>query len=217
VVCLSLKLVKTKGQLMEFFFENTYNESNRKHQIGFAEKIIVIEDIDAQGDIVLDRNGSFEKRKEWSNMMMAMAMAQKHKEKEEGEEGDKKKRLQNLQSCWGKKEEIDEDPITLDDILNLWDGIEENTGRILVISSNHYDKLDPALVRPGRIDLSIEMKKVSHTVLCQLYRHFYEEEPDMEKIMAIPEYFYSPAEVTNTYFMYKESPDKFLFHLHEKL
>jgi hypothetical protein len=37
----------------------------------------------------------------------------------------------------------EEDPITLDDIFNLWDGIKETPGRILGISSNHYDKLDP--------------------------------------------------------------------------
>jgi len=44
-----------------------------------------------------------------------------------------------------------------DDILNAWDGIIETPGRILIISSNHYEKLDPALVRPGRIDITLEL------------------------------------------------------------
>jgi chaperone BCS1 len=53
------------------------------------------------------------------------------------------------------------DPITLDDILNLWDGLKETPGRILGISSNHYNKLDPALVRPGRIDITINFDNSS--------------------------------------------------------
>ena len=47
--------------------------------------------------------------------------------------------------------------------LNLWDGIRETPGRIIVITSNHYDQLDPALIRPGRIDMTYEFKKVAAT------------------------------------------------------
>ena len=43
----------------------------------------------------------------------------------------------------------------------MWDGIRETPGRILIITSNHYNKLDPALTRPGRIDIELEMSKLS--------------------------------------------------------
>ena len=61
VVFLSFKIIKTKEQLNRFFFENTYNSNNEKESIGFDKKIIVIEDIDCIGDIVLKRDKKFSK------------------------------------------------------------------------------------------------------------------------------------------------------------
>ena len=58
-----------------------------------------------------------------------------------------------------RKSILNDDKLTVSFILNIIDGIQEHPGRILVITSNHYNKLDPALVRPGRIDVSLEMRK----------------------------------------------------------
>jgi ATP-dependent 26S proteasome regulatory subunit len=92
-----------------------------------------------------------------------------------------------------------EQPITLDDILNLWDGIRETPGRILVISSNHYDKLDPALIRPGRIDITHELSNASHNTISEIYFHLFGKKMDTKKLAKIKEYFYSPAELINIY------------------
>jgi chaperone BCS1 len=195
VVCISLKLIKTKNQLLEFFYEDKYNACNQKNRIRFSDKIIVIEDIDAQGDVVLNRSNT------WITS---------------GKNDEKDNRL--IKALFRKGEEntfstTDEDEeITLDDILNLWDGVEENTGRMIVITSNHYDKLDPALIRPGRIDISLKMKKVSQEIIRQLFRHLYEKEMDEEHeyfLKRVPEYYYSPAEITNMYTMCKD--DSLLF------
>ena len=53
IVTISLKLIKTKKQLDSIFFEQRYNSCNEKNSIGFDKKIIVFEDIDCIGDIVL--------------------------------------------------------------------------------------------------------------------------------------------------------------------
>lgn len=42
--------------------------------------------------------------------------------------------------------------VTLSGLLNAIDGLASRENRILVVTSNHADKLDPALLRPGRID-----------------------------------------------------------------
>jgi replication-associated recombination protein RarA len=54
VIVVSLKLIKTKKQLDSIFFEERYNSDNKKGSIGFDNKVIVFEDIDCIGDIVLD-------------------------------------------------------------------------------------------------------------------------------------------------------------------
>lgn len=49
--------------------------------------------------------------------------------------------------------------ITLSGLLNFIDGLWSSCGdeRIIVFTTNHKDKLDPALLRPGRMDVHIEM------------------------------------------------------------
>jgi chaperone BCS1 len=55
IIVISLKLIKSKKQLDGIFFEERYNLDNKKSSIGFDKKIIVFEDIDCVGDIVMDR------------------------------------------------------------------------------------------------------------------------------------------------------------------
>ncbi|KAH7858213.1 hypothetical protein Vadar_021376 [Vaccinium darrowii] len=49
--------------------------------------------------------------------------------------------------------------LTLSGLLNFIDGLWSNCGdeRIIVVTTNHKDRLDPALLRPGRIDMEIHM------------------------------------------------------------
>lgn len=47
--------------------------------------------------------------------------------------------------------------LTLSGVLNVLDGVVAKEGRILIMTSNHPDKLDPALIRPGRIDRMIKL------------------------------------------------------------
>ncbi|KAK9113068.1 hypothetical protein Scep_020587 [Stephania cephalantha] len=49
--------------------------------------------------------------------------------------------------------------LTLSGMLNFMDGLWSSCGdeRIIVFTTNHKDKLDPALLRPGRMDMHIHM------------------------------------------------------------
>ncbi|CAA7061457.1 unnamed protein product [Microthlaspi erraticum] len=50
-------------------------------------------------------------------------------------------------------------PLTLSGLLNCIDGLWSTCGneRIIIFTTNHKDKLDPALLRPGRMDMHIYM------------------------------------------------------------
>jgi SpoVK/Ycf46/Vps4 family AAA+-type ATPase len=108
-----------------------------------------------------------------------------------------------------------EQPITLDDILNLWDGIRETPGRIMIISSNHYQDLDPALIRPGRIDITLELSYVSHKIIKEMYTHLFDEKITLEELVNINEYFYSPAEIINIYMNEERNKERFLERLYK--
>ncbi|KAF9447721.1 P-loop containing nucleoside triphosphate hydrolase protein [Macrolepiota fuliginosa MF-IS2] len=68
--------------------------------------------------------------------------------------------------------------ITLSGLLNALDGVGAQEGRILFATTNKYHSLDPALTRPGRMDLHIEFELASKYQARELYRCFYM--PDSE-------------------------------------
>lgn len=63
--------------------------------------------------------------------------------------------------------------VTLSGLLNALDGIGAQEGRILFATTNKYGALDPALVRPGRMDLHIEFKLASKDQARGLFEAFY--------------------------------------------
>ena len=64
-------------------------------------------------------------------------------------------------------------PTSLSTVLNALDGILDTHGRILIITTNHPEHLDPALVRPGRIDLHLKLDYVNLDTLNQFISVFY--------------------------------------------
>ena len=185
IIVIPLSKIKTQTEFSEYFFENRYNRYNT-HEIGFDNKIIVFEDIDCMSNIVKQREISDSNSE--TCVDNNFTNIDSDEEKNTTEKIDKNTLLQNkLLNKIAKKidEEHDEntmivdfdkdknDKITLSFILNIIDGIRETPGRILIITSNNYKCLDSALVRPGRIDYTLEMKNASVDVIKEMYNHYY--------------------------------------------
>lgn len=65
------------------------------------------------------------------------------------------------------------DALDLSSILNALDGVLETPGRVLVMTSNWPERLDKALTRNGRIDILMEFKKASASIIRGMYQlHF---------------------------------------------
>lgn len=63
--------------------------------------------------------------------------------------------------------------ITLSGLLNAIDGVASQEGRLLFMTTNHYERLDTALSRPGRIDLKVALSYADHNQLARLFLNFY--------------------------------------------
>ena len=63
--------------------------------------------------------------------------------------------------------------VTLSGLLNAIDGVAAHEGRLLFATTNHYESLDPALRRPGRMDRHIEFKLASRYQIAEMFRRFY--------------------------------------------
>jgi len=87
------------------------------------------------------------------------------------------------------------DAVTLSFLLNLLDGVLETPGRIVVITSNFPEKLDAALVRPGRIDVKLEFKDASRQFIHDMVCKFYNKTEPLSFIPADLADTFTPAEV----------------------
>jgi hypothetical protein len=63
--------------------------------------------------------------------------------------------------------------ITLGDLLDLLDGICELDGLVYVITTNHKEYLDPALIRPGRINCDIELTPIKCNEIKEMLTYYY--------------------------------------------
>lgn len=188
IIVLSLKLIKTRSQLFTFFYENIYNHNNNSKPISFDKKIILLEDIDCCSNIVLERSKT--------NNSYA---TNNYTDPSEIECIIKSALCTRNEDIPTRVNTNHNDPITLDDILNIWDGIRETPGRLMIITSNHYDKLDKALVRPGRIDITIDLKNANRAIISDMYNQFFHKKIPARILSKIPEYLYSPASIMNKY------------------
>lgn len=70
--------------------------------------------------------------------------------------------LEDIDAIFQGRESVQEkrdggQSVTFSGLLNALDGVRSQEGRILIMTTNHKDKLDPALLRPGRADRCIEL------------------------------------------------------------
>lgn len=63
--------------------------------------------------------------------------------------------------------------VSFSGLLNALDGVRSQEGRVLFMTTNHREKLDPALLRPGRCDLQVEMNNASYKQMKQLFLRFF--------------------------------------------
>lgn len=195
IINVHLAEIKTKEQLRHLFFNDeihVYNGTNtERYTIPVHERLYVIEDIDAMGDAVLKR--------EWKKPESSI------KEHPKGKGGE---------DAWMQRmeEEDSKETIDLSFLLNLLDGTLEAAGRILAISSNFPERIDRALIRPGRIDMIVHFRKCNREILKQMVNSFYDINHE-EWTDDTLEYKWSPAEVNQILFRNFDRPNEAIHEL----
>ena len=78
-----------------------------------------------------------------------------------------------------KETEDKRSKVTFSGLLNAVDGVAAGEGRILFATTNHIERLDPALIRPGRIDRKIFIGNASSSQAERLFRRFFPDCPSV--------------------------------------
>lgn len=86
--------------------------------------------------------------------------------------------LEDVDAAFAARKRTDDDGqprkgLTLTGILNALDGFMASEGSIVLMTTNHRDRLDPALIRPGRVDFEEEFSTATQSQLRRLYQRFF--------------------------------------------
>jgi hypothetical protein len=136
-----------------------------------SRSLILFEDIDCQSDIVLKRQFQDEP-------------FDKSEQDEPFELLDKQKKKPKCS-------------ITLSNLLNKLDGIINLHEQVIIMTTNHIDKLDPALIRPGRIDVRIQLKYCSRHQIKKLIKLYHNHDISENILVNFKEYQHKPSYITS--------------------
>ena len=104
--------------------------------------------------------------------------------------------------------------ISFSSLLNAIDGIHDDVGKILFVTTNHIEKLDAALLRPGRIDLKLELGYVNDEMARLLFDKFFSGYKLPEDDLVVRDGF-TPAQFQN-WVLAGKSPDEILALMEEQ-
>lgn len=94
-----------------------------------------------------------------------------------------------------KQEQATTDKLNLQGILNVLDGTLDSPGRILIMTTNHIERLDPALKRPGRVNQVIEFSLMTRKCMRDFLEDTFKYSLTDDEYQALPDKQLSPAKV----------------------
>jgi hypothetical protein len=182
IINVQLSEIKTKSQLRHLFFNeeiHVFNgQTTERYTIPIHERLYVFEDFDAMGDVILERR--------WKKPTV--------------------EDVKRKDDPFAEDDEVFKEPIDLAFLLNLIDGTLERRGSMTAFATNFPERIDRALIRPGRIDVIVHFKKCNREILIQMVKSFYDLET-VELEAGDLDYKWTPAEVNQIMFRNFDKPD----------
>ncbi|XP_077223209.1 AAA-ATPase At3g28510-like [Tasmannia lanceolata] len=182
----------------------TSNWQLRKLLIATSSKsVIVVEDVDC----TLDLSDRKKRLKE-------------EEEEEEEKEGEENKGNENKKSKSAASSPFS--TVSLSGVLNFVDGLWSSCGgeRVIIFTTNHIEKLNPALLRPGRMDKHINLSYCEFKAFKILMKNYlYIEEHQLEKEVEefLPLVKITPADVAEVFMSCNDDADLGMRNVEEEL
>ncbi|KAF1324404.1 Mitochondrial chaperone bcs1-b, partial [Globisporangium splendens] len=180
IVTISLAKIKTNQELMDAVFDLKFAVQglDLPVQMGFEDVVFVMEDIDCASSVVNARKAEDPTPKGIST----------------------KDDLPKLMGPMLKPKERS-DRLNLSGLLNVLDGVIDCPGRIVIMTTNHLEKLDPALIRPGRVDKKLLLSHMGIPQIQEMIEYYCmakftpEQTRSLTEAFSTPDQKFTPAEI----------------------
>jgi hypothetical protein len=97
--------------------------------------------------------------------------------------------------------------LSLSGLLNALDGFETPEGLVTILTTNHIERLDAALIRSGRMDRTFDLGHIAPRELERLFAWFYEQEPPSKAPKHTATARLSPADVAELFKQHLDDPE----------
>jgi hypothetical protein len=94
--------------------------------------------------------------------------------------------FEDIDSIFNGRKKIGTKGVTFSGFLNALDGIVELNEVLVIITTNHIEKMDPALLRAGRMDLKVEVGYSSEKEISKYLSSFYERRIQIKSENLLP-------------------------------
>jgi chaperone BCS1 len=188
LIIVPMNQIKTKKRLEELFFSTKYGIPSDK-------RIYIFEEIDCNG---------------WENIVKDRKLITDNDTSHQETIVEQLTGVLSIKNDKDKKDNDNDDKLTLGAILEVIDGLIECPGRVIIMTTNHKEHLDSALLRPGRIDMEINFKRLRHSHITEIFKKWYGYCISYEDIRKIPDYKYTQAEISQLLFKHKDNPKHFI-------
>lgn len=190
IVMVNMSMIKTASQFRNLF----YGETGNIVKPDYKNIIYVLEEFDCVDSILSRENSDNTKSKNVKDILTELM--------------DKRISLsksitaENKESVTKEVEHINNeiheynDKLNMNTLLTTLDGSNEMRGRVMIATTNRLDQIDKAIIRPGRFDIVIELKKfISDEIKEYLNTVTNDEFKNIIDCENFPDYKYSPAEL----------------------
>ena len=201
IVAFNIGAIPGKSQLKELFFNEGISTQDPESyhmntlKIPIERRCYVVEDMDC-----MDGENSFLVNRSSKPRQTNSKVSKKT-------DGNGNEVDENGLPVYEKKKDPSND-LDLSSILNVLDGTLEVPGRVIVFTSNHPQEIDPALLRPGRIDMCIHLGKMKNEALQRYYSTFYGTHQIPFAVCEVPDEKWTPAEACQIMFRTYDDPEK---------
>ncbi|KAJ2850230.1 Complex III assembly protein translocase and chaperone [Coemansia brasiliensis] len=99
--------------------------------------------------------------------------------------------------------------VTFSGLLNALDGVASSDERIIFMTTNHIERLDPALIRPGRVDVKVYLGNATPYQIRRMFTRFYGDEHAMLAdafVQALAGHSVSTAQLQGHFIAHKKAP-----------
>ena len=161
IINVNLKKIKKNSVLRKILHDRMiFNSKYSSNLLELKDRIYILEDIDALDSIVLKRESQTKTSSETQKLTNAIKSLSSSSPKSS-----------DTTTTTDNSEEVN-DALSLAGLLNAVDGIIECTGAMIVMTTNHPERLDPALTRPGRISKQIHFGYMSPKCICEMVEYY---------------------------------------------